>query len=62
MSTEKDRLERNGWVRISYRKMGCMRIARWEDPKNGDVMSQGAAIETLIRRKWADKIQAARVK
>jgi hypothetical protein len=40
----KEQLEKAGWVRVSARKMGCMKICKWHDTKTGSIVSQAEAV------------------
>jgi hypothetical protein len=51
--TTKEMLEKHGWTRLSYRKMGCMIIATWHDSKTGQNMRQGLAVQTQSERNKA---------
>ena len=48
--TAKEKLEKAHWVRVSYKKHGMIRIAKWHDPKTGQVWSQSYALSILKNR------------
>lgn len=58
--TDYDRLTDAGWTRVSYKKMGMVRMAMWHDSKTGSVVRQGFAIAMQRDRNRARKVLAGR--
>jgi len=47
------RLYQAGWRLTQRKKVGCVWIVRWTDPKSNDVWNQGTALQILRRRELA---------